>query len=184
MTVIYSSSVYSRSVCSSIVNRFVPVVMMTFIGATTLLSSSAWALNKVAAVNITVSIFAAPPCVINSNSTINVDFGDDLLTSRIDGVNYMKPISYNLDCTTAASNTLKMSIKGDGAALDASYLQTSNNGLGIKLMRSGQALPLNSTFNFTYPTIPVLQAVPIKQTSAALATGLFTASATMVVEYQ
>ncbi|CFQ34962.1 MULTISPECIES: fimbrial protein [Yersinia] len=183
------SVVYRRSVCRGpvgryIASRLVPMVMMTFIGATTLLSSSAWALNKVAAVNVTVNIFAAPPCVINSNSMITVDFGDDLLTSRIDGANYMKPISYSLNCTAAASNAMKMSIKGDGAALDASYLRTSNTGLGIKLMRSGQALPLNSTFNFTYPTIPVLQAVPIKQTSAALATGLFTAAATMVVEYQ
>ncbi|CNK15690.1 exported pilin protein [Yersinia mollaretii] len=184
MTVVFSSSICRNSVCHNAAIRLAPMIMMAFIGATTLFSSSAWALNKVAAVNVTVNIFAAPPCVINSNSMITVDFGDDLLTSRIDGVNYMKPVNYSLNCTAAASNAMKMSIKGDGATLDASYLRTSNTGLGIKLMNSGQPFALNTALNFTYPAVPVLQAVPIKQTSAALATGLFTAAATMVVEYQ
>jgi type 1 fimbria pilin len=175
-------------VCRSIVTRLTLMVMarmMTIIAVmTTLLSSSAWALNKTAMVNVSVDIFAAPPCVINSNSTINVNFGNDLLTSHIDGVQYMRPVAYTLNCIAAASNSLKMSIKGDGAVPDTSVLQTSNLGLGIKLMRDGQPLALNTAFNFTYPNVPVLQAVPVKQTSTALSTGYFSATATMVVEYQ
>ncbi|OVZ92609.1 exotoxin [Yersinia frederiksenii] len=177
-------------VCKGLVTRLAPMVikamigMTAIVGTTTLFSSPVWALNKTATVNVSVSIFAAPPCVINSNNTINVNFGDDLLTSNIDGVNYMKPVTYTLNCTAAAKNALKMSIKGNGANFDTTLLKTSNTSLGIKLMRSGLVLPLNDEFNFTYPTVPVLQAVPVKQTNATLSTGYFSGTATLVVEYQ
>ncbi|CNH21960.1 exported pilin protein [Yersinia massiliensis] len=176
--------VCSGSVSRNVANRWVPMVMMTFIGVTTLLSSSAWALNKVAAVNVSVTIFAAPPCEINSNNTINVNFGDDLLTSNINGVNYKKQVNYTLNCNSAASNALKMSIIGNGATFDTSKLRTSNSQLGIQLIRNGQPLTLNSTFNFTYPTLPVLEAVLVKQNNSTLSTGYFSGTATLVVEYQ
>ncbi|CNK52624.1 exported pilin protein [Yersinia frederiksenii] len=177
-------------VCKGIVTRLTPMVMKAMIGmtaivaTTTLFSSPVWAINKTATVTVSVNIFAAPPCVINSNNNINVDFGDDLLTSNIDGIQYMKPVTYTLDCTAAATNALKMSIKGNGASFDTAVLRTSNANLGIKLMRSGQELPLNSEFNFTYPAVPVLQAVPVKQINSTLSTGYFSGTATLVVEYQ
>lgn len=178
-----------------IVARLAPMAMMSIIKMTAiagtvtavmtiLLSSSAWALTKTATVNVSVTIFAAPPCVINNNNTINVDFSDTVLTSNIDGVNYMQPVNYTLNCTAAASNALKISIKGNGAPFDTSLLKTSNSGLGIKLMRDGQPLALNATTNFTYPNVPVLRAVPVKQTNATLSTGYFSGTATLVVEYQ
>ncbi|AYD43038.1 exported pilin protein [Yersinia kristensenii] len=178
-----------------IVTRLTPMAMMPIIkmtaivGAVTavmtlLLSGSAWALTKTATVNVSVTIFAAPPCEINSNNTINVSFGDSVLTSNIDGVNYKQPVNYTLNCTAAASNALKISIKGNGATFDTSLLKTSNSGLGIKLMRDGQPLALNATSNFTYPNVPALQAVLIKQTNATLSTGYFSGTATLVVEYQ
>ncbi|MBW5816923.1 fimbrial protein [Yersinia kristensenii] len=178
-----------------IVTRLTPMAMMSIIKMTAiagtatavmtlLLSSSAWALNKTATVNVSVTIFAAPPCEINSNNTINVNFGDTVLTSNVDGVNYMQPVSYTLNCTAAAANALKISIKGNGATFDTSLLKTSNSALGIKLIRDGQPFALNTASNFTYPNIPVLQAVPIKQTNATLSTGYFSGTATLVVEYQ
>ncbi|QHB34619.1 fimbrial protein [Yersinia canariae] len=177
-------------VCRGIVTRLAPMAMMSIIGMTaivataTFLSSSAWALNKSATVNVSVTILATPPCVINSNNTIDVNFGDDLLTTNINGANYIKPVTYTLNCTSAASNALKMSIKGNGANFDTTVLRTSNSALGIKLLRDGQQLALNTTSNFTYPNIPVLQAVPVKQTNTTLSTGYFSGTATLVVEYQ
>lgn len=125
-----------------------------------------------------------PPCVINNTGTITVDFGDDVLTSRVDGTQYMKPVTYTLNCTGAVSNALKMTIKGNGANFEPSVLSTNNSALGIKLMRNDQALALNTAFTFSYPTVPVLKAVPVKQPGATLSTGVFYGTATMVVEYQ
>lgn len=146
--------------------------------------ASAWALNKSAIVNVSVTIFASPPCVINSNNIINVNFGDGILTSQIDGTKYMQPVDYTLDCIAAAHNNLKMSIRGNAASFGNGILSTGITGLGIQLMQGGQPLALNTAFNFTHPTKPVLQAVPVKQANATLTTGNFTASATLVVEYQ
>ncbi|EKN5109352.1 fimbrial protein [Yersinia enterocolitica] len=167
--------------CRGVVTR---LAMIGVIAIVTLLSSPAWALNKTATVNVSVTIFAAPPCVINSNNTINVDFGDTVLTSNIDGVQYMKPVNYTLNCTSAASNALKLSVIGNGANFDTRVLKTSNAALGIKLIGNGQEFPLNTASNFTYPNVPVLQAVPVKQTNTTLSTGYFSGTATLVVEYQ
>lgn len=50
--------------------------------------------------NLTIRavIVAPPPCVINSGGTLNVPFGNDLLTSRIDGVNYRREVPYTVTC--------------------------------------------------------------------------------------
>ncbi|MFJ1231479.1 fimbrial protein [Yersinia proxima] len=125
-----------------------------------------------------------PPCVINNSGTIIVNFGNDILTSRVDGVQYMQSVTYALNCTAAVSNALKMTIKGNGANFDTSVLSTNNSALGIKLIRDEQTLPLNTEFTFSYPTVPVLKAVPVKQTGATLSAGNFYGTATMVVEYQ
>ena len=182
MTVVCRGIVTRRAMTS--IFGMTAIVGATAAVMTMLLSSSAWALNKSATVNVSVSIFAAPPCVINGNNTINVNFGDTILTSNIDGANYMQPVNYTLNCTSAASNALKLSINGNGANFDTTVLKTSNSGLGIKLIRNGQSFPLNTASNFTYPNIRVLQAVPVKQTNATLSTGYFSGTATLVVEYQ
>ncbi|CNH21924.1 exported pilin protein [Yersinia massiliensis] len=126
----------------------------------------------------------SPPCVINNSGTILVNFGNDVLTSRVDGTQYMQTVTYVLNCNAAVNNALKMTIKGNGAGFDNNVLSTNNSSLGIKLLRDDQALPLNSTFNFSYPTIPVLKAVPVKATGTTLSPGAFYGTATMVVEYQ
>lgn len=176
--------VFNNPANRKVVILLMRVIIVIFIGVGMLLSRSALALNKVAAVNVSVTIFAAPPCVINNNNTINVNFGDDLLTSNINGVNYKQSIIYSLNCNSAASNLLKMSIIGNEAIFDSNTLKTSNSQLGVKFTRNGQPLILNNAFDFIYPTLPVLEAVPVKKISAILDTGYFSGTATLVVEYQ
>lgn len=65
--------------CRGVVTR---PAMIGVTAIVTFLISPAWALNKTATVNVSVTIFAAPPCVINGNNTINVDFGDTVLTIK------------------------------------------------------------------------------------------------------
>ncbi|MBW5816922.1 fimbrial protein [Yersinia kristensenii] len=125
-----------------------------------------------------------PPCVINNTGTITVDFGNEVMTSRVDGAQYIQPVTYTLSCTGAISNALKMTIKGNGAGFDGNVLKTNNSDLGIKLVRNDQALALNTAFTFSYPTIPVLKAVPVKKAGSTLNAGDFYGTATMVVEYQ
>ena len=56
--------------------------------------------------------------------------------------------------------------------------------LGIKLFINGALWPLNNTVNFTYPTLPRMEAVPVKRIGSVLSAGAFSASATVVVALQ
>jgi len=136
------------------------------------------------AINISGTIMAPPPCVINGDWTIQVDFGQNVVISRIDGSNYLKTIDYTLECKSQSKNAMKMMIEGSGAEFDSGVLQTFTPNLGIALKQNGQPLRLNQWLNFTYPMQPVLQAVPVKKVGANLPTGPFFAGATLKVDYQ
>lgn len=135
-------------------------------------------------VSIRGVILAPPPCVINAGSTLNVPFGDDLMTTRIDGVNYRRGVPYTLTCGPQPSNNMKITLQGSGAGFGSAYLGTSKSDLGIKLLLNGAAWPLNNAVNFTYPTLPVIEAVPVKNPGSTLTGGAFSASATLVVALQ
>ncbi len=136
--------------------------------------------------NLTVRavIIAPPPCVINNGSTLDVPFGNDLLTSRIDGVNYRRDVPYTVRCDSPFSNALTLELKGSGAAFDNRVLLTRKPDLGVKLFVNGADWPLNTAVNFTYPNLPVVQAVPVKRVGSKLTGGAFDATATLVVDYQ
>lgn len=129
-------------------------------------------------------IIAPPPCVINSGSTLNVPFGNDLLTSRVDGVNYRRDVPYTVTCNSPFSNALTLELRGSAAAFDSAVLMTRKADLGVKLFVNGADWPLNRAVNFTYPNFPVVQAVPVKRPGSTLTGGAFDATATLVVDYQ
>lgn len=135
-------------------------------------------------INITGTVIAPLSCVINDNQTITVDFGNDLVTTRVDGSNYMKTVDYTLVCKNNTSNAIKMKIEGSATSFNNSALQTEQADLGIELHAGGQPLPINSWLNFTYPNKPLLEAVPVKRTGGALEAGAFSAAATLMVDYQ
>lgn len=45
-----------------------------------------------------IIIDSKPPCTVNDNKPIEVDFGD-VMTTRIDGSNYRQQVNYTLSCT-------------------------------------------------------------------------------------
>lgn len=124
-----------------------------------------------------------PPCVINGDQTISVDFTDEVMTTRVDGTNYRQPVPYTLECSGASNNALRMQIKGVNAGFSYA-LQTSNDDLGILLSNGDRTLPVNAWINFELPEQPNLFATLVKRPGTQLKAGLFTAAATMVVDYQ
>ncbi|HAT5000116.1 fimbrial protein [Serratia marcescens] len=134
-------------------------------------------------VTVKVTVVAPPPCVINGNRTIEVDFGE-VMIAQIDGKNYRMPVNYSLSCSGQSKNAMKLQVQGTGAAFDATALKTNKTGLGIELQQGSSKLAVNGWLNFTYPNTPTLWAVPIKQSGVTLSVGEFTAGATMKVDYQ
>ncbi|WWG67145.1 fimbrial protein [Pseudomonas poae] len=133
---------------------------------------------------IRATIIAPPPCVINGGGTLDVPFGNDLQTSRVDGVNYRRNVPYTVTCDSPFSNALTLELKGTGAAFDSRVLSTRKPDLGVKLFVNGADWPLNTRVNFTHPNFPVVQAVPVKRAGSRLAGGAFDAAGTLVVDYQ
>ncbi len=132
------------------------------------------------------TLIAPPPCVINGGTVIEVNFGDDLVTSRIDGINYRKDIEYSLDCRNAGTNTVKMQVKGTGASFDGTVLATvERKDLGIGLLTgSATKMNINSWINVQFGDTPRLRAVPVKAEGSQLQSGTFSSGATMMIEYQ
>ncbi|RYC43420.1 exotoxin [Pectobacterium zantedeschiae] len=137
-----------------------------------------------AVTNVTVKVsVVAPSCTINDGKPIEVNFGD-VVTTRIDGSRYRKPVDYTLSCPGGGSNALKLQVQGAAAAFDNRVLQTTNPGLGIGLQHDSDSIPVNSWVDFTYPDRPKLWAVPVSQPGVTLTPGEFSASALMKVSYQ
>lgn len=130
---------------------------------------------------ISGSINAKPQCVVNNNQTIRVAFGDDLITSKVNGVNYLRTIDYTLECKNAGQSLMKMKVAGAAATFNNAAIQTNKANLAIALRANGNPLPIGTWLAFNYPNKPVLQAVPVS--GGVLATGAFSAAATLMVEY-
>lgn len=141
----------------------------------------AWAATTV---SVRVTVLAPLPCVINGNQPIEVNFGDEVMTTRVNGENYRTPVDYSVTCDKPEKNGMRLLIAGTGAGFDGKLLQTNVGGLGIAFLNNGARIALNSWQNFTFPVLPKLEAVPVKQANATLPTGEFTASATLRVDYQ
>lgn len=143
--------------------------------------------SEAATADVTIKgvIISPPPCTINNNNTINVNFGNAVDISKVDGKNYLTDISYSLQCTGNTSDTMTLSIQGTPADFDSgAALEGGHGGLGIELLHDGDRLKLGDKIAFTYPTLPSLQAVPVKKEGATLETGEFSVGATMVVDWQ
>ncbi|WP_234262458.1 fimbrial protein [Klebsiella aerogenes] len=125
-----------------------------------------------------------PSCNLNNGNAINVAFGD-VVISKIDGQAYKKlPLLYSLTCENP-NDKLQFSISGTAAPFGSGLLTTSKSGLGIQFMSDNGKLPLNSGIvKFNAGERPALYAVPARNSSVNLATGDFSATATLSIDYQ
>lgn len=129
-------------------------------------------------------VTAPMPCTINSKQKIETNFGNDMITTQVDGIRYSKTVNYNLICNNQSSNALRMKVQGNATDFNQSALQTNINDLGIELRAGDKPLAINSWFNFNYFDQPVLHAVPVKRANSNLPVGTFSVNATLLVDYQ
>lgn len=164
--------------------RRYPLLRVMVGGIMSLLSAVSYGSNT-ANVTVKVTILSPPSCTINNDRPIEVRFGD-VMTTRVNGVNYRMPVNYSLYCTSLKKNELRMQIIGDAIDLGkaTNALATNVTGFGIQLQRGSTPFNINDTLDFVYPAKPVLYAVPVKRNGVTLPTRYFVATATMSVDYQ
>lgn len=129
-----------------------------------------------------------PPCIINGGNDINVDFGDEVMTTRVSEGIYRKQVYANISCdgSTMVSSLLQIRIEGTGSSFDPGILQTTKSGLGVQFQNGSSALALNSgLISFDYESMtPTIWAMLATDPAEKLTGGYFSGTATMTVEYQ
>lgn len=131
-----------------------------------------------------------PTCTINNGTTIEVPFGDGVVTTRIDGKEYDKQrVNYTVECEgdMSSGGLLQLSISGTNASFGSGLLQTSVTGLGVQFLNGSSALALNTglaKFDYNSGSQPDVYAVLARDPSVTLPAGTFSATAMMSVDYQ
>ncbi|MDZ7278121.1 fimbrial protein [Pantoea eucrina] len=135
-------------------------------------------------VSFSGTLIEPPACTINSGGIIDVNFGEQLSSNRIDGENYRQVIPWKLTCPVApAPLVLRLIIKGNATSFENTALQTSKADLGIRLLSDGKRFELNKLVPLNVSAPPVLEAVPISRPASSLTEGAFSASATLLALY-
>lgn len=131
------------------------------------------------------TLIEAPPCVVNDGKPVVVDFGNEVMTTRIDGTEYRKRIDFTLDCSASAPGMQQLRISGGPlTGFDPQALAGDQPGFGVALYEGSQRYVPGTWMPLTDPGIPELYAVPVKQDGVTLNGGAFSILASLVVAYQ
>ncbi|MFP3524592.1 fimbrial protein [Pantoea sp. SIMBA_072] len=129
------------------------------------------------------TLVKAPDCHINNDQTIEVPFGN-VGVDKVDGVNYARKIDYTVTCDGESDENLYLSVNGTGVDWDSAAVKASADNLAIEIRQAGSPFVLGSQVRAGLATLPDLMAVPVRKSGTKLATGNFTAAATLVAFYQ
>ncbi|MBF7993688.1 fimbrial protein [Rahnella laticis] len=139
---------------------------------------------------LTGTLISPPTCTVTSTGPdggdmIDINFSDRVGINKIDGVNYIQPVNYQIVCNPFSSSwDAKISVTGIATGFDPAAVQTNFSDLGIRLMQNGLPFELNKPVSIDPEHPPALTAVPVKAVNADLPEGEFIATATLLVQYQ
>ncbi|ALL36693.1 fimbrial protein [Serratia marcescens] len=126
-----------------------------------------------------------PPCTINDGGEVDVDFGNRVGVSKVDGVNYQQPVNYRISCTPGAGTwNMTLAVVGTAADYDTAAVASNMDDLAVRLLQNGKRFILNQPIPINPNAKPVLEAVPVKRPGATLKEGAFEATATLLAVYQ
>ncbi|MFJ3264864.1 fimbrial protein [Serratia liquefaciens] len=132
------------------------------------------------------TLIEPPPCTINDDNRVDVDFGERVGINKVDGVNYRQAINYQITCDGTDGNgwALKLSLSGTAAGFDEQALQTNKTDMGIRIYHNDKPFMPGSSLDIDLNNPPQLEAVPVKREGATLTEGMFEAWATLRADYE
>ncbi|WP_421512486.1 fimbrial protein (plasmid) [Enterobacter sp. JS8-1] len=129
-----------------------------------------------------------PPCTIDDDGLIPVDFGDKVGIRKVASGIYRETVSLNLKCDeNSLSWQLMLSVRGNPASFDAdnaTVVTPQQADLGVKLFQDGKPFVLDSAVKVNGTTLPKIEALLVQRDGVELQEGEFTAQATLRAEYQ
>jgi type 1 fimbria pilin len=128
-----------------------------------------------------------PACRVHdgANGTIDIDFGDDININRLNGNSYRQVVNYQVSCGSDSQQwPLRLRFEGIASSWDGQALATSDANLGIRLALSGMVVDFNVNIPVSdAANLPVLTAVPVRNSAVSPREGQFTATANLLAEY-
>ncbi|CAI1617711.1 fimbrial protein [Serratia fonticola] len=132
------------------------------------------------------TLITPPPCTINDNNRIDVDFGERVGINKVDGTHYRQPMNYQISCEKGSGGNwlLSLSLIGTATGFDKNALQTNQSDLGLRVYQNDKPFMPGSSLAISLDNKPRLEAVPVKRAGATLTEGTFEAWATLQADYQ
>ncbi len=133
------------------------------------------------------TLIEPPPCTINDGGEVDVDFGNRVGVTKVDGVNYLQPVNYRVTCGPGAGAgawSMTLAVVGTPADYDEAAIESNVDDLAVRLLQNGKRFTLNQPIPIKLNAPPTLEAVPVKRPGAALKEGAFEATATLLAVYQ
>lgn len=132
------------------------------------------------------TLIEPPPCTINGGDIIDVNFGDKVGVNKVDGINYLEPINYRVNCLPGVGkwsmNLMVISLPPPD--YDSSAIPSDVADLSIRVLSNGKPLELNKLIPVSPLNFPAIEVVPVKRPGVTLPEGPFVARATLLVAYQ
>ncbi|WP_368925986.1 fimbrial protein [Serratia marcescens] len=127
-------------------------------------------------------------CEINGGNAINVDFGvvpENRIGISVEQELEPKSINLGVSCNTNLTQWARVRLVADKASFSGELIRSSNSNLGIAMRHNGNVIAPFETFPFWLQygkaSEPITLSL-VRNGSATLQTGKFTASATLVIE--
>ncbi|WP_199063785.1 fimbrial protein [Serratia sp. ASV30] len=131
------------------------------------------------------TLVEVPQCVISDMNTVDVNFGDKVGVSKVDGVNYLTTINYFITCEQGTSGfDMTLTLSGNKTTYDDAAIETNHLNLAIRVLQNGKPFTLGKPVAIDPKNPPKLEAVPVKTPGSTLTGGAFLASATLQASYQ
>jgi len=129
-----------------------------------------------------------PPCHIkgiDGGKMIDVDFGDRVGINKVNGINYLQTVPYQIECDDNPHKFgLTLEIIATATAFDPMAIKSNIDSFGIRVYQGSKVFELNRPISITKDNQPTLTAVPVKDVGQTLEPKPFTATATLVAAYQ
>ncbi|MGF6267681.1 hypothetical protein [Lelliottia nimipressuralis] len=103
-------------------------------------------------------------CTVNDNKDQTVSFGENLGIHKIDGVNYKMPVPLEITCgefNGSPVTGIQLSFKRNESSFDNAGVQSSVDGLAIKIALNDQPVVFDNNYDIDYQNLPKITAVPI-----------------------
>lgn len=130
------------------------------------------------------TLISPPPCKINGGNLIDINFGERVGINKVNGVNYLKIIDYQITCEPGVSGfDMTLTLRGPKTQYDDAAIQSTLANLAIKVSQNGRPFVLDKPIAVDPKNPPTLAAVPVKTPGATLKAGVFVAMAVLLAQY-